>query len=68
MSDFVTGYFYDEEGVLFQWYAGINPEDLIQDKEAAVGFILSDHVDTNDYRYDFDKNKLKAYVATGSAS
>jgi|TARA_R110002020_G_scaffold145743_2_gene319973 hypothetical protein len=68
MNDFVTGYFYDEEGVLFQWYAGINPEDLIEDKEAAVGFILSDHVDTNYYRFDFDNSELKPYVPTGEYS
>ncbi len=66
MTNLITGYFYDEDGTLFHWYAGAEPYSLVDDKEAAVGFIESDYVDSNNYKYDFKEKKLIPFIVTGS--
>ena len=68
MSELIKGYFYDEGGVLFHWYVGASPEDQIDSKEGAVGFIASEFVDSNYNKYDFNENKIVATVPTGSVS
>jgi len=56
------GYFYNEDGDLIESYIGYldlsDMDGVLEFRKNAVGFIASDLVNTDAYKYDFELDKL----------
>jgi len=56
------GYFYNEDGDLIESYIGYldlsDMDGVLEFRKNAVGFIASDLVDTNTYKYDLETNTI----------
>jgi|TARA_B100001540_G_scaffold284030_1_gene276007 hypothetical protein len=60
--ELLKGYFYNSDGELIIWYQGYgdleNLDDLLENKNSAVGFVSSNGVDTNTHKFDLNTQTI----------
>ena len=56
------GYFYNEDGDLIESYIGYldlsNMEEVLEYRKNAIGFIETELINTDVYKYDFEKQTI----------